>query len=540
MQIHLPYSFDWKNPDYVEVFRARVDMLQRIRKTPGAAQALRAHYRENPAQMIADWGVTFDPRNADIGLPTVIPFIPFPKQVEFIAWDRERWRAREPGLVEKSRDMGMSWLLIAIDCCDALTMQGLAVGYGSRKEEYVDKVGSPKSLFYKARMFLNHIPPEFRGGFNDKKHAPHMRITIPDTGSVITGEAGDNIGRGDRTSRYRVDEAAFLERPELVDAALSNTTRYRLDLSSVNGMGNPFAQKRHGGKIKVFVFDWKDDPRKDQAWYDTMVEQLDNPVVVAQEIDRNYSASAEGIVIPNEWVQAAIDAHKRLGIEPTGARIGAMDVADEGKDKNAFASRKGILLDFLTQWSGKGSDIMESVATAFNHADDLGLREFRYDADGLGAGVRGDARTLNESRPGRHITVHAFRGSGEVIHPDKQVENAAGQRNGRTNKDYFANYKAQAWWALRMRFQRTYRYVVKGIKCDIDEIISIPRELDCLKQLELELSQPTYSLNGTGKILIDKAPDGTRSPNLADAVMEVYAPVKPVGFNFTQEILETL
>ncbi len=34
-----------------------------------------------------------------------------------------------------------------------------------------------------------------------------------------------------------------------------------------------------------------------------------------------------------------------------------------------------------------------------------------------------------------------------------------------------------------------------------------------------ELSQPTYSIGNTGKIVIDKAPEGTRSPNLADAVM---------------------
>jgi hypothetical protein len=40
-----------------------------------------------------------------------------------------------------------------------------------------------------------------------------------------------------------VDESAFLKRPLLIDAALSQTTRCRIDLSSVNGMNNPFAQK---------------------------------------------------------------------------------------------------------------------------------------------------------------------------------------------------------------------------------------------------------------------------------------------------------
>ena len=41
-----------------------------------------------------------------------------------------------------------------------------------------------------------------------------------------------------------------------------------------------------------------------------------------------------------------------------------------------------------------------------------------------------------------------------------------------------------------------------------------------------ELSQPTYSINSAGKIIIDKTPDGTKSPNLADAVMMRFAPMK--------------
>jgi hypothetical protein len=42
----------------------------------------------------------------------------------------------------------------------------------------------------------------------------------------------------------------------------------------------------------------------------------------------------------------------------------------------------------------------------------------------------------------------------------------------------------------------------------------------------MELSQPTFSINTAGKVLIDKAPDGTRSPNHADAVVIRYAPRK--------------
>lgn len=516
----IPFPFDFRNPDYVQVFEWRAERLQRIRANPGALPALSTFYRDNPAQFIIDWGMTFDPRNVERGLPSMIPFLLFPKQEDWVGWFMDRWRAQEPGITEKTRDMGMSWLTIGLANTVCLFHEGMVVGFGSRKEEYVDKIGSPKSLFWKAREFLRLLPVEFRGGWDARKHAPHMRILFPGTDSVITGESGDGIGRGDRSGFYIVDEAAFLERPQLVDASLSMTTNCRQDISTPNGMGNPFAQRRHSGKIKVFTFHWRDDPRKDQAWYDKQVRELD-PVVVAQEIDINYSASVEGVVIPSAWVQAAIGAHIKLGIEPSGIRRGALDVADEGADKNAFAGRYGFLLEYLRTWSGKGGDIYDTVVKSFAICDERGYDGFDYDADGLGAGVRGDARVINEARYEagvRRVEDAPFRGSGPVHDPEGEMVKE------RLNKDFFANAKAQAWWALRLRFQATYRAVAEGMEFNPDDIISISPDLEELSELTMELSQPTYTINQVGKIVIDKAPDGTKSPNRADSVMIAYQP----------------
>lgn len=516
----IPFQFDFKSPDYVQVFEWRTERLARIRRDPTVLPALRAFYRDNPAQFIIDWGMTADPRNVERGLPASIPFLLFPKQEEWIQWFMDRWKSQEPGITEKTRDMGMSWLTIGLASTVCMFNEGFVVGFGSRKEEYVDKIGSPKSLFDKARTFMRLLPKEFRGTWDDRKHAPHMRILFPDTGSVITGESGDGIGRGDRTSFYIVDESAFLERPQLVDASLSATTNCRQDISTPNGMGNSFAQRRHSGKIKVFTFHWRDDPRKDDAWYEKQVNDLD-PVTVAQEIDINYAASVEGVVIPSAWVQAAIGAHTKLGIEPTGMRRGGLDVADEGIDKNAFAGRHGFLLDFLESWSGKGGDIYATVVKAFAICDERRYETFDYDADGLGAGVRGDARVINELRHAagtQQINDQPFRGSGPVHDPEGQMVKE------RLNKDFFANAKAQSWWALRMRFQATYRAVVEGMSFDPDEIISLDSSLKELSLLTMELSQPTYTINAVGKVVIDKAPDGTKSPNLADAVMICYQP----------------
>jgi hypothetical protein len=516
----IPFPFDFRKPDYRQVFEWRMERLQRIRANPDLIESLKSYYGDHPAQFIIDWGMTFDPRNVERGLPATVPFLLFPKQEEWVEWFMERWKKQEPGITEKTRDMGLSWLTIGLADTICLFQHGVVAGFGSRKEEYVDKIGSPKSLFWKARMFLKMLPVEFRGGWDETRHGAHMRIQFPESGSVITGEAGDNIGRGDRASFYIVDESAFLERPQLVEASLSVTTNCRQDISTPNGMGNPFAQRRHSGKVKVFTFHWRDDPRKDDAWYAKQVADLD-PVTVAQEIDINYSASVEGVLIPNAWVQAAIDAHVKLGITPTGMRRGAMDVADQGVDMNAFCGRTGIVLDFLEEWSGKNDDIFASVERVFMTCDERGYDGFMYDADGLGAGVRGDARVINERRRSlgiAELSVEPFRGSGAVYDPEGEMVPK------RKNKDFFANAKAQAWWALRMRFQKTFRAVVEGMEFDPDEIISIDSTLPKLAKLSMELTQPTYTINGAGKVVIDKAPEGSRSPNLADSAMISYQP----------------
>lgn len=526
----LPFPFDFRKPDYPRVFQHRLGVLQRIRQNPGVLPQLFAFYRDNPVQFVIDWGCTYDPRLAAEKKPAVIPFLLFPRQIEWMQWVLGLLGDGLDGINDKSRDVGASWLAVSLSASLCLFRHDFAVGFGSRKEEYVDKLDSPKALFYKARMFLRLLPPEFRRGWNERTDAPHMRIKFTATGSVMTGEAGDNIGRGDRTSIYFGDESAHWERPELIEASLSATTNCRIDMSSVNGMQNPFAVKRHSWPARqIFTFHWRQDPRKDEAWYERQKLKTPDPRILAQEVDISYTASVSGTLIPTEWVQAAVDAHKKLGFEPVGARAGALDIADEGFDLNAFAARHGVVLYYVDAWSGKGSDIYGTVERAFDVCDAEGLREFRYDSDGLGAGARGDARKINEDRAGRLPAIEAepFRGSESPVNPDDPIPTAvvdSDDRDERTNKDFLKNRKAQGWWDLRVRFQRTYRAVVEGHKYDASELISISSQLPRLAEVCQQFSQPTYSKDGAGRILIDKQPDGAKSPNDADAVMICYAP----------------
>src|SRR5574343_1462041 len=351
----LPEWFDFKAPDYERVYLLRAERLQNIRKDPAILPGLKEYYREHPVDFINDWGMTFDPRNAEIGLPTTVPFLLFPKQADFVAWVVERWRKREDGLGEKSRDMGVSWLCVAVSVWMWLFHPGTVVGFGSRKEEYVDKIGDPKSLFWKIRQFIELLPKEFRPA---KYEAPHMRIVNHDTGAAIVGEAGDNIGRGNRTSIYFKDESAFYEHPEAIDAALSQTSNCKIDVSTPNGNGNPFFRKRHSGKVKVFTFHWRDYPRKDEQWYQKQRESLD-PVILAQEVDIDYNAS-----VGDAWIDGdSVSAAQLLGpkdVEANGGCSIGIDAANYGKDESVITLRRGRLT--LTQIVLRGADGIQLAA----------------------------------------------------------------------------------------------------------------------------------------------------------------------------------
>lgn len=532
-------QFNWKDPDYLPIYVARHKRLNALRRDPALLALVKKHYRESPtgtADFINDWALTIDPRVK--GRSPVMPFLLFPRQIELLDFIARKYAAGEPGIVVKSRDVGASWLAMAWGVTKCLFTSDFMVGVGSAKEDKIDRSGDPDTLFYKARMFLQWIPVEFRAGWELSKHSAHMRLVFPGTNSSLTGEAGDNIGRGGRKSVYFVDEAAHIERPMLIDASLAATTECRIDMSSVNTMANSFAEKAHAGNIERFNFGWRDDPRKDQAWYDKKKRDLD-PVIVAQEIDCNFNASADNVVIASNLVEAAIGLAERLGINLRGPRKSSLDIADQGRDKCAWASRDGNVLDGLLSWSGANMDIAESVSKAVGLTEEKGGKDLIYDADGMGANVRGDVRVMKEIRQEKNprsfatVRVMPFRGSGAVLWPEKNA-----RRSEVKNKDMFQNYKAQAWWFLYTMFVESDK-ANRGEPYDPDLIISIDPALPELTQLKGELSQPQWKWMTTGKRVIDKQPDDTRSPNLADAVMMLYSPRKS-AWNIADATIEAV
>jgi len=518
-------------PNYTNVFISRQERLRKIEAKDMYFHSF-SYYSTHPIEFIEHWCITYDPRNAMSDTPALMPFILFDKQKELVEWLVCKVENQENGLVEKSRDMGATWVCAAFSVWIWLYKPGSSVGWGSRKEQLVDRLGDPDSIFEKIRMIIKYLPKFLQPkGFYEKDHLCFMKCINPANGATITGEGGDNIGRGGRKLIYFKDESAHYNKAESIEAALADNTNVQIDISSVNGAGNVFYRKRQSGMVDVFVMDWRDHPAKNDEWYNKRkaeAEATGLEHIFAQEVDRDYTSAVEGILIPAKYVNAAVDAHIKLNIDPVGERIIGLDVADEGRDSNAMAETHGFLLVSLDEW--RQGDTGFTAKKAYNYAIEVNADKLLYDSIGVGAGVKAKTNELTKDLDIEvSFKVIGFNAGNSVVNPEKEYI------KGKKNKDMFANLKAQVWWALRDRFYKTYMAIEHGEPIEPDEMISLSSKIKKLHDLKLELSRPKRDTDNLGRVKVESKKDmqkrGILSPNLAEALVMCFVPIKKTMIN---------
>lgn len=558
MSIFLPNQaelFDWKStpeviepwephtltadqwpPDYRAVYAWRMKMLKLLQASPELLASAKAYYSQpgiGRVKFICHWMDTYNPRKSE---NKWMPFVLFKRQEEFLLFLWELERDSESGLVEKCRDAGVTWLACAASVHSWIFNDHDAIGWGSRKQELVDRIGEPDSIFEKMRLLIERLPACF---LPDNYDAPFMKILNHENGSVISGESGDNIGRGGRKRVYIKDESAHYERAEKIEAALGNNTNIQVDISSVNGLGNVFHRRReagidwHPGAVikpgftRVFVFDWRDHPEKTEEWYKQSREKHEREGllhVFAQEVERNYAASVQNVLIELDWIKAATDAHIAIPEIATWDEewSAGADIADEGMDVNALVKKQGLVMRYARHWGERDP----GVAARFiidDCREHKGIK-VQYDAIGVGSAVKSEYNRLMDDDVIKFgdIFMIPWLAGDSVQFPYNNI--ILGDEKSPTNFDFFHNMKAQAWWSLRTRFYKTWRAIKLGVKYHPSELISIDSTIPVLRQLEKELAQPTYGKSSSLKMLINKKPDGTKSPNIADAMVMCYFP----------------
>lgn len=225
-------------------------------------------------------------------------------------------------------------------------------------------------------------------------------------------------------------------------------------------------------------------------------------------------------VIKRSHVLAAVDAHIKLGINPSGRRTIGFDVADAGEDYCATVQAHGVLAEKLDVWKAKEHELPTSARRVWTQARDSNAM-IRYDAIGVGAGCGGNFIDLNKAN-GLRIQFEPFFAGGAVARPD-----AIYKFTNTKNRDYFSNIKSQAWWNLADRFANTYNAVTKGQVFAEHDMIFISSEMENLSQLIDELCVPKRDFDLAGRVKVESKKDldkrGIASPNCADAFVLAFS-----------------
>ena len=239
----------------------------------------------------------------------------------------------------------------------------------------------------------------------------------------------------------------------------------------------------------------------------------------------------DNVVIKRSWIEAAIDAHIKLGIEPSGSKRIGFDVADSGKDLNSQIYAHGIVAMWGEHWKGKEDELLQSCSRVYGKAIELGAA-IKYDSIGVGATAGSKFKDMNGEREEQsmigRVKYSKFVAGAGVVGPEDLYIDAETERV--TNKDFFSNLKAQAWWCVADRFRNTYNAIVKGEEFPESELISISSDMPNLANLVTELSTPRRNFDNAGKVKVESKIDLSKrdvnSPNDGDAFIMAYAPVE--------------
>lgn len=288
----------------------RAKLLIEAHNNPSLQRALLKRCREDMFFWFDWFSFTFDPRTRlmldpelgqEVETPIgAIPFNLYPFQRDFVTTLERQAKCKADTAVEKSRDQGASWCLVAWMYWNWLFVPNAQFLIGSLTAEDVDSGPLETTIFGKLRVLLNYTPPWMvPHGFNDRDHNTYMKLINPANGARIKGRAPvPQFGRSGRYMAIIFDEAAFW--PDFaaswasVGAVTSNS---RVAVSTPNGRN--FFYKLINGEVQDSIYKitmpWHLNPQHDQAWYDDCKRRY-VPSKFAREIEISYSESLEGRV----------------------------------------------------------------------------------------------------------------------------------------------------------------------------------------------------------------------------------------------------
>lgn len=248
---------------------------------------------KDPVFFVRRYLRTFDPRPE--AYPHIIDFDPYGFQedqiLEFVDAIRNSW----DDFVEKSRDMGVSWIILAVILWFWIFEPGFQALIGTYIEDFVDN-DELDSLFGKLVFMIEHIkdPKILPKGFKIGKHKTYASLSNPVNGNSILGKAPTKkFGRSGRYTVVLFDELGFWQFARQAWAASGDSARCRIAITTPPDEPSFAKQLRDGGKVHLTTLHWRLHPLKDDEWYEhEKARRTDEEVLHELDISWEYSRSA--------------------------------------------------------------------------------------------------------------------------------------------------------------------------------------------------------------------------------------------------------
>jgi hypothetical protein len=221
---------------------------------------------------------TYHPKEL-IGRPRVVPFETWPHQEETFRSILEHIDNQRDLVIEKSRDMGLSWINVMV--CEWLWhfhpyTQTLMV---SRVGELVDGK-TPDSLFWKIDFLHKHLPEWLL----PKMDRTRRHFENRDNGSTITGQATtEDIGVGGRATVAFFDEFSRVPDAYEVLSGTADTANCRIFNSTHTGPGTAFHSLTTNCVTDKLVVHWSHHPEKSRGAY-----RLNKRTNLVEKVESNF------------------------------------------------------------------------------------------------------------------------------------------------------------------------------------------------------------------------------------------------------------
>lgn len=259
---------------------------------------------EDPVYFIDTFCYTFNPKVT----PSHLRFKLFPFQRRLVRDLVVAIRNGEDLFIDKTREMGVTYTILAVFLWFWLYEPASNFLIGSRKEDYVDNRrggttgNKEESLFGKLDYMLSRLPAfMLPDKFVRERHFNYMSLVNPETGNAISGESSNpNFSRGGRQKAIFLDEFAFWDEGNAVWGATADTTNCRIVATTPGNKPSKAKRLRFGKdneQIKIITLNYQLDPRKTRKWLDDQrgrrsTEDFNREIMV------NWETSITGRVYP--------------------------------------------------------------------------------------------------------------------------------------------------------------------------------------------------------------------------------------------------